>query len=31
LELQTMWVVQVDGNDLATFLEIARECAEKGT
>ena len=28
LELQTMWVVQVDGNDLATFLELARECAE---
>jgi hypothetical protein len=27
LKLQTMWMVKVDGNDLKSFLEFAREFA----
>jgi hypothetical protein len=30
LRLQTQWLVKIDGNELETFLELARECAEKG-
>ena len=28
LKLQSMWQVQIDGNERAAFLELARECAE---
>ncbi len=31
MRLQTMWVVTgIDGNDVKTFIEMARECAETG-
>jgi hypothetical protein len=28
LTLQSMWTVDVDGNEREAFLELARECAE---
>lgn len=28
--LQTMWRVDIDGGDFATFLEFARDCADRG-
>jgi hypothetical protein len=31
LRLQSMWRVEVDGNDREAFLELARECAVAAT
>ena len=30
LKLQTQWLVKIDEKDREAFLELARECAEKG-
>lgn len=30
LRLSTQWIVKIDGNEREVFLELARECAEKG-
>lgn len=30
LKLKTQWLVKIDGNERQAFIELARECAEKG-
>jgi hypothetical protein len=30
LNLTSQWLVKIDGNERAAFLELARECVERG-
>lgn len=31
LKLSSQWLVDINGNERATFIELAREAAQKGT